>query len=443
VITMRKIKYFASELSPKMDGMRVRVAGWATRIRDLGNIVFIRVRDREGEFQIICKKGEVDDSLLKLAKKITPASAIIAEGILRIAKNKEGFEIVPEKLYGNIADSPLPIDIFQETTELDKRIDYRTLDLRILKHNAIFRIKSIIANAFREYLLKNGFVEIHTPAIGLYVAEGGANVFEVKYFDKKAYLRQSPQIYKQLMTGALEKVFEVGPAFRAEPSYTIRHLTEFISLDVEMAWIRDIEDLLDLLEDILIYIFKRLDESGRKFFNILGVEPPKIPKKPFPVMSYREALMILNNAGVRLEGKDIPQTGEKVLWKFAKENYNSDFLFITDYPWEIRPFYAMKYEKIDNRLGYTPTKSMDLLYRGMEIVTGGQREHRYDVLKRQIIEKGLRPEAFGYYLDMFRFGMPPHGGFAIGLDRLTMMILNLSNLREAVLYPRDPNRLEP
>ncbi|MHA1589844.1 MAG: aspartate--tRNA(Asn) ligase [Candidatus Njordarchaeales archaeon] len=438
---MRKLKYFSNEISPDMRGKRVRVAGWVIRIRDLGKIVFVRLRDREGELQVIFKKGEVSDDLIRLAKELNPASAIIVDGIIREANTAEGFEIVPQSVYVVPAEAPLPIDLFKETTELDKRIRYRTLDLRILRNAAIFKIRSLIVNSFREFLLSNNFVEIHTPVIALYVAEGGANVFQVDYFKRKAYLRQSPQLYKQLMAGALERVFEIGPAFRAEPSYTIRHLTEFTSLDVEMAWINDVEDLMDLLEDIVIYIIRKVRIEGQKIFELLGKDPPEIPEKPFPVMSYREAVMLLKQAQIPLEGKEIPHTGEKYLGEIIKKRTGSDFFFITDFPWEIRPFYTMKYEI--NTGDEIVTKSIDLIYKGMEIATGSQREHRYEILVKQMREKGLDPERFGYYLKAFKYGMPPHGGFAIGLDRLTMLILDLKNVREAVLFPRDPETLEP
>ncbi|MHA1616060.1 MAG: aspartate--tRNA(Asn) ligase [Candidatus Njordarchaeales archaeon] len=438
---MRKIKYFTSEISPDMEGRKVRIAGWVIRVRDLGKIVFVRIRDREGEAQIIFKKGLVDDDLITLAKNLNPASSIIVDGIVKKADTPEGFEILPETIYVIPSDAPLPVDLFQETTELDKRIRYRTLDLRILRNAGIFKLRSLLVNAFREFLLNNGFVEIHTPVIALYVAEGGANVFQVDYFGRKAYLRQSPQLYKQLMAGALERVFEIGPAFRAEPSYTIRHLTEFTSLDVEMAWIEGVEDLLDLLEDLMIYIIRKVRYEGRKIFEALEKELPDIPEKPFPVMSYKEATLLLKQAGIPLEGKEIPHTGEKYLGEVIKKKTGSDFFFITDFPWDIRPFYTMKYEILGNN--EIVTKSMDLLYKGMEIATGSQREHRYDVLVKQMREKGLNPERFGYYLKAFKYGMPPHGGFAIGLDRLTMLMLDLKNVREAVLFPRDPETLEP
>jgi len=438
---MTTIKTFIKDITPELHGQKVRTAGWVVRIRDVGKIIFVRIRDREGECQIIFKKGEAPDSLFQIAKELTPLSAVIVEGYVRRAQSKDGFEIVPEKLQISQAATPLPVDIFKETTELDKRIKYRTLDLRTPKSVAIFKMKSLVANAYREYLLSEGFVEIHTPVIGIYVAEGGANVFEVSYFDKKAYLRQSPQLYKQMMAGALERVFEVGPAFRAEPSHTVRHLTEFISMDAEVAWIRDHFDLMRILENLLEYIIKKVRDDGNELFNILNVEPPKVPHKPFPKIEYEKAVEILLENNIPLEGKDIPPKGEILLWEYSKEKYGNDFIFITDYPWSIRPFYAMKYD--EDTSDDPKTKSMDLIFRGLEIVTGGQREHRYEKLRQQISEKGLNPDNFGYYLEIFKYGMPPHGGWGLGLDRLVMKILDLNNVREAVLYPRDPETLEP
>ena len=439
---MRKLKYFASEISPQMEGMLVRVAGWVVKVREIGKIVFIILRDREGELQVIFKKNEVPDELFEMAKNITIMSAMIVDGKVRKAATKKGFEIVPLRVEVIPSDTPLPIDIFQETTELNKRINYRTLDMRIHKHAAIFRLRAIILDAFREIMKQYDFVEIQSPVIAVYVAEGGANVFRVNYFDRAAYLRQSPQLYKQLMAGAFERVFEIGPAFRAEPSYTIRHLTEFISLDVELAWISGVEDLLDLLEDIMIHIIAKVRNEGKRYLDILGVEPPKIPDKPFPVISHKEATLLLKKAKIPLEGKEIPHTGEQYLGKYIKEKYDTDLFFITDFPWDVRPFYTMKYDT-PTPSGEIVTKSVDLIYKGMEIATGSQREHRYNVLLNQIKEKGLNPKVFGYYLEAFRYGMPPHGGFALGLDRITMLMLDLNNVREAVLFPRDPERLAP
>ncbi len=437
---MKKIKWFAKELSPNMDGERVRVAGWVVRTRDLGKIVFVIVRDSTGEFQLTFKKGVVSDELLNIAKKLTTASAIITEGVIRKAKTKFGFEIIPEKIEVNFSATPLPVDIIGATeTELSKRIKWRTLDLRRPKAVAIFKIRSLVVAAIREFFIKNNFVEIHTPSIGIYSAEGGADVFEVKYFDKKAYLRQSPQLYKQLLVGALEKVFEISPAWRAEPHWTTRHLCEFISVDAEIAWINGIDDVLDVLEDLIIYTLEKVRKEGKGCFETLGIEPPNVPSKPFPRVEYEDAVKLLKKAGIPLEGKEIPGKGEEWLGKHIKEKYGTDAFFIIHFPYEIRPFYTMKLEKN----GKTLTKSFDLIYRGLEIASGAQREHRYDVLKQQIVEKGLRPEAFGYYLEAFKYGMPPHGGFGLGLDRYTARILQIENIREVILYPRDPLTLEP
>lgn len=435
-----RIKHFAAELSPDMDGQRVRVAGWVVRVRDLGKICFVILRDSTGEVQLTFKKGVVPDNLLQLAKKLNLMSAVIAEGVVRKAKTKYGFEVIPEKVEVNPADSNLPIDVTGHTeTELSKRIKYRVLDLRRPHVAAIFRVRSVVVNAFREFLLSRGFVEIHTPCIGLYSAEGGANVFEVKYFDRRAYLRQSPQLYKQLMAACLERVFEVGPAWRAEPHWTTRHLCEFTSLDVEVAWIDGIEPLLDLVEDLLIYIIKKVRERARKEFELLGVPLPEVPNKPFPRLEYREAVRLLKQAGIRLEGKEIPASGEQWLAKYVEEKYGQEFFHITHFPYDVRPFYTMK-EVID---GEILTRSFDTIYRGCEIISGAQREHRYEVLRKQMLEKGLRPESFGYYLEAFKYGMPPHGGFGLGLDRLVQLLLRLPNVREAVLFPRDPMTLEP
>jgi len=436
VLDMVHIKDDIESLDKKI-GKEVRVCGWILRLRDLGKIVFWRVVDSTGETQVVFKRGEIPDEMFNKAKKATLMSAVIIKGTVRPAKTKGGKEIVPSEVTIIPADPVLPIDPINRTSTLAQRLNYRSIDLRDLKVNAIFHIRSLIAQAFREYLTSLGFVEIHTPAISLYSAEGGAEVFKVKYFDRTAYLRQSPQLYKQLAVAGLEKVFEIGPAFRAEKHWTIRHLCEFTSMDIEVAWIEDIEPLLELAEGVIKYIFEKLKKDGKKYFEILEQEVPSVPSTPFPIMTWKEAITLIKNKGIPMEGKDIPPAGERVLCEYAKKRFDSEFLWIVDWPFEVRPFYAMKYPNSEI------TQSMDLLYRGLEILTGGKREHRYEVLRNQMIEKGLHPEFFGYYLEAFKHGFPPHGGWAIGLDRITMQILNLDNIREATLFPRDPGRLEP
>ncbi len=418
-------------------GEKVRVCGWIKHVRDLGKIVFWRIVDSTGETQVIFKKGEPSEKFIEEAKKAPLMSAVIIKGVVREAKTKGGKEIIPTEIEIIPSDIILPIDPIGETSELALRLNYRTLDLRNEKVNAIFRIRSIIVDAFRSYFHKKNFVEIHTPAISLYSAEGGADVFEVKYFDKKAYLRQSPQLYKQLAVGGLERVFEIGPAFRAEKHWTIRHLCEFTSMDIEVAWIDDIESLLEYAEEVLEHIFRSLISKGKDLLELVGIKNLSVPERPFPIMTWKESMKIIKSNNIPIEGKDLPPAGERFLHKYVKNKYDSDFVWIVDWPFEVRPFYAMKYTNTDI------TKSMDLIYRGLEILTGGQREHRYDMLKSQISEKNLNPSKFGYYLDAFKYGFPPHGGWAIGLDRLIMQILGLKNVREAVLFPRDPERVEP
>ncbi len=418
-------------------GREVRVCGWVLRQRIVGKIIFWRIVDSTGETQVIFKRGEVPDDLFEKAKKVTLMSAVEIRGIVRPAKTKGGKEIIPKEVTIIPTDPILPIDPLNRTSTLSQRLNYRSIDLRDPKISSIFHIRSLIAQAFREYLLSQGFVEIHTPAISIYSAEGGADVFEVKYFDKTAYLRQSPQLYKQLAVSGLERVFEIGPAFRAEKHWTIRHLCEFTSMDIEVAWINDIQPLLELAEETIKYIFEKLRSEGKKYFDILEKEPPSVPTTPFPVMTWKEAIAIIKDRGIPMEGKDIPPAGERALYEYVKKRYDSEFLWIVDWPFEVRPFYAMKYPNSET------TQSMDLLYRGLEILTGGKREHRYEVLKKQMLQKGLRPDFFGYYLEAFKYGFPPHGGWAIGLDRLTMQVLQLDNIREVVLFPRDPGRLEP
>ncbi len=433
---MPYIKDFIADLDAKI-GKKARICGWIKHIRDLGKIVFWRVIDSTGEIQIIFKRGETPEDWILVAKKAPLMSAVIIEGTVREAKTKGGKEVVPESFELISSEPILPVDPIGQTSELATRLDYRTLDLRNLKVAAIFKLRSLIVQAFREYFTKQGFVEIHSPSISLYSAEGGADVFEVKYFDKKAYLRQSPQLYKQLAVGGLEKVFEIGPAFRAEKHWTIRHLCEFTSMDIEVAWIDGIEPLLEYAEEVLIYILRKLSTEGGHLLEEIGIKDISIPSKGFPKMTWSEAITLIKKEGIPIEGKDIPPAGERFLYRYVKEKYGTDFVWIIDWPFDIRPFYAMKHA--DNEL----TKSMDLLYKGLEILTGGQREHRYEVLKKQILAKGLRPSRFGYYLEAFKYGFPPHGGWAIGLDRLTMQILNLTNVREATLFPRDPERIEP
>jgi len=344
----------------------------------------------------------------------------------------------------SLADAVLPIDIFGKTeTEIDKRSDWRFIDLRKPENQLIFRVQTSVEQAMREYWLSQGFVEIHTPKIMGSPSEGGAELFTLEYFGQTASLAQSPQFYKQMaMAAGLERVFEIGPAFRADPSFTPRHATEFTSVDMEMSWIESHYDVMAFEEAWLSYILQSVkDKHGKEIRETFGVEI-LVPDVPFPKISMEQAQKVLRGKGYRpsedTKSGDIDPQGERLLCEYAKEEYGHEFIFVTDYAVEIRPFYHMRKE---NQRG--ETKSFDLLWKWMEITTGAQREHRYDVLLKQASEKGVSHESVQFYLDFFKYGCPPHGGFGFGLARLLAAMLNLKNIRDVVFLHRGPTRLIP
>ncbi|MEM2636999.1 MAG: aspartate--tRNA(Asn) ligase [Candidatus Korarchaeota archaeon] len=431
-------KVYLSELA-SMVGKKVFLGGWAEHTRDLGKIVFIIMRDRSGRIQLTLKKGECDPKFIEIAKELTPESAIICSGTVVKAPTEQGIEVKVDFLkVVSLAKTPLPVDMFAKTTKYDTLLDWRMLDLRRPERFAVFKIESTLISGFREYLDSHGFVEIFSPVINAMATEGGAEVFWLNYFKKGAFLRQSPQLHKQMTVGAFEKVYEIGPAFRAELHHTRRHLCEFTSVDVEMAWIHSEEDLMTLQENLIRHMFKKVAEECTRELALLNVEI-EIPTAPFPRISYPKAYEILAEKGKKLEfGTEVDHDAELALTEYVREKFGHDFYFLTKFPFAIRPPYHMK-DSDDPRL----TRSMDLIYRGLEITTGAQREHRYDIFVSQIHEKGLNPENFGKYLESFKYGIPPHGGFGLGISRLTQSLLRLENIRDAVLYPRDPERLEP
>lgn len=410
----------------------VMLKGWVHRIRKLGKIAFILLRDRSGIIQCVVNTKETDIKELKLE------SVIEVRGIAK--KNNENFEVQVTgiKLISKVEEE-LPIEINKEKVEanIDTILNHRVLSMRNEKINAVFRIEAEIAHGFSQYLQSQDFVEIFTPKITAEGAEGGTELFEVKYFDRKAYLAQSPQFYKQMMVAAgYERVFEVGHVYRAESHDTKRHLNEYVSMDLEMGFINDENDLIKLEIELLKYIFKNLKQKCKKEIELLEVEIPEI-KEELPIMKLQEAIKILREKYNKTDlTTDIDHEGEEIIGRFVKEKYNSDFVFLTHYSKEKRPMYTMPF-------GKELTHSFDLIFRGMEITTGGQRIHDYKMLKNNMIEKGLNPEAFKNYLDTFRFGMPPHGGLAIGLERITMKLLNLSNIRETTAFVRDKTRILP
>lgn len=416
-------------------GEKVLIKGWVHRIRKLKAITFVILRDRTGMVQCVLDNAFIDLGVLKLE------SVISIEGEVKEGNNTlNTYEVIIEKLdILSEVKEELPIEINKKELEvnLDTMLNHRVLSLRQEKKNAIFKIQGLVAQGFREFLIKEGFTEIFTPKIVAEGAEGGTEMFEVKYFENKAYLAQSPQFYKQMMVGAgYERVFEVGAVYRAEQHNTNRHLNEYISMDFEMAFIDSEEDVMRMEENLLKYILRKLEEEGLKYLKVLEVELPKI-EESIPRLRFSEALEILKNeyGKTDLEG-DLDPEGEKLIYKYAKENLGSEFLFLTHYPRRKRPMYTMP-------CGEEETYSFDLLFRGLEITTGGQRIHNYSMLIDNIRYKGLKPENYEGYTDTFKYGMPPHGGLAIGLERITAQLLSLANVRETSLFPRDRTRLTP
>jgi aspartyl-tRNA synthetase len=422
-------------------GERYVVAGWVDAVRVHGGVVFVVLRDRSGKMQLVVKKN-VAPKAWEVARDLSLESVVVAKGVLVESKAAlGGKEIQVEEMELIATADPLPIDISDPAkTVLAKRLDWRFLDLRNPRNQLIFLVKAEMARAAREWFISHGFVEIFTSKIVGSATEGGAEVFSIVYFDKPAFLAQSPQLYKQMgVIAGFERVFEIGPAFRAEPHHTTRHLTEYTSVDFEMGFIDSYEQVMDVVEAV---VKTMIDAALRKYGSLIREYFPEaldaVPKT-VPRITMREAYRLLEQAGLRVEyGDDLGSEGERKLGEIVEKEYGSSMVFVTEYPWRIRPFYTMR--KPDEPEW---TLSFDLLLRGLEVATGGQREHRYEILLKQVREKGLNPESFKWYLDMFRYGAPPHGGSGIGLERVVMQTLGLRNIREARLTPRDPERLVP
>ncbi|CEO29299.1 aspartate--tRNA(Asn) ligase [Paraclostridium sordellii] len=413
----------------------VNIKGWIHRVRKLKSITFLILRDRTGLVQCVLENNLIDANSLKLE------SVVSINGEVRESKNNlNPFEISVESInIINLCKEELPIEINQNNLEvnLDTMLNNRVLSLRHEKINSIFKIQNLIVEGFKEFLRKEDFTEIFTPKLVAQGAEGGSDVFEVKYFENKAYLAQSPQFYKQMMVGAgFERVFEVGHVYRAEQHDTNRHLNEYISMDLEMGFIENEEELMDLEENLLKYILNKLAKEGEKYLKLINANIPKINGK-IPRMKLSEAINILekhyNKKG--LDG-DLDPEGEKLICKYAKENLGCEFIFLTHYPRKKRPMYTMP-------CGEHETHSFDLLFRGIEITTGGQRIHDYDMLIKNMEYKNLNPNNYESYTETFKYGMPAHGGLAIGLERITSKLLDLENVREATLITRDRHRLLP
>jgi nondiscriminating aspartyl-tRNA synthetase len=416
-------------------GNQVIIQGWLHKVKKLGKIAFVYLRDRSGVVQCVVNTKEIDIKGIRLESVIEITGEVIKSG-----SKTEEFEIQVTSLKVlNKVNHELPMEINKENIEasLDVMIHNRVLSFRNKKVAAIFKIQECISKSFAEFLREEGFKEIFTPKIVKEGTEGGTELFEVKYFNEKAYLAQSPQFYKQMMVSSgFERVFEIGHVYRAESHDTKRHINEFISLDLEMGFINDEYELMELEEKLIRYMIKNIKEECTEEVELLQVNLPIIGEE-IPKMKLSEAIEILKMQYNKINlDKDIDTEGEKLISEYVKEKYKSDFVFLTHYPQEKRPMYTMP-------AGNGETKSFDLIFRGLEITTGGQRIHCYELLKEKMIEKGLNPENFEGYLSAFKYGMPPHGGLAIGLERITASFLGIENVREATMFTRDKNRLIP
>ena len=417
-------------------GQRVKLAGWLHALRRLGGLNFLVLRDGFGTFQAVLDDVSILDgcqveSVIELQGTVTrepqaPGGVELRECSVHV--------LVP------IAEAPpLTINKRELKANLDVFLDHAPIGLRHPARRALFRVQAGLMAAFRAYLTSQGFTEVQTPKLVGSATESGANVFAVDYFGKKAYLAQSPQFYKQLMVGVFERVFEVGPVFRAEPHATVRHLNEYVSLDLEMGFIEDHHDVMIVLTHVIEAMLEHARQHHAADLALVGADLPAVPQR-IPEIDFREAqALIAQHAGWDPRGEpDLAPADEKWLGDYARDKLGSDFLFVTGYPTDKRPFYTMPAAH-----DASVTNGFDLLFRGTELVTGGQRIHSYPQLVQAAQAKGIAPESIAGYLEAFRYGMPPHGGCAIGLERFVMLMTGLTNLREASLFPRDIHRLSP
>ena len=420
------------------EGTTIILEGAVHSIRDMGEIAFVILRKREGLIQTVWEEGKTDMEL----SEIREGDYIHVTGQIkdeeRAPHGKEVRLSTIRHLSHVSCPLPLPIDKWKLNTSLEAKLDRRSLSLRNIRERARFRIQEGIVRGFRDFLYEQGFTEIHTPKIGAKSAEGGANMFRLSYFHRPAVLQQSPQLYKQMMVGVFDRVFETGPVFRAEKHNTRRHLNEYTSLDFEMGYIHSFLDICAMETGFLQYTMNLLEKEYNKELKLLNITLPDVEKIPY--VRFDEAKRLVSekyNRKIR-NPFDLEPEEEELIGKYFKEEYNADFVFVTHYPSKKRPFYAMD-DPEDTRY----TLSFDLLYHGLEITTGGQRIHDLSMLEEKIQAKGMTEEGLEQYLDAFRFGMPPHGGLGIGLERLTMQLLGEDNVRESCLFPREMSRLEP
>ena len=431
-------------------GQQVKIQGFVENLRDGKSMAFLVIKDITGVMQVTVEK-EKAPQVAEVVSQLTLDSVVtvIGQAVENEYVKLGGIEVLPEEIRIESLAEALPINRKEipatkkrkavERSSIDQRIDYRWVDLRTEENQMLFKVQTCLVAAMREFLLQRNFNEIHTPKLIGAASESGSEVFEVKYFDRNAYLAQSPQFYKQMaMASGLERIFEVGPVFRAEKSFTSKHTTEFTGFDLEFSYIESFRDVMKMEEELLTYALSVVKEKyGEDIERLFGL-PLIVPTTPFPVVTLRELYDGLEKdfgyVVDESEKGDLTTEAEKLSFEWVKKHYDHEFLFVTDYSAEKRAFYHMRDEN-------GVPQGYDLIWRGVEITTGAQREHRYDVLKKQAEEKGLA-EDVKFYLEFFRYGCPPHGGFGLGVDRLTMLLLGMG-IKEVMFLFRGPNRLTP
>jgi len=414
-------------------GQNVSISGRVLNTRKLGGIIFAVIQDYSGVTQTVWEKGfepQVGD-------------AVIIEGTVRADERAlGGVEIGGEKatiVSKNIEELPYDFGSKDLNLQLTTLLDLRTTSLRHPKAQAVFKLYDLLLESYEKTMREEGFTEVKTPKILEAASEGGANFFKIKYFDKDAYLAQSPQLYKQIMVGVFERVFEIGTVFRAEPHFTTRHVNEYVSLDAEMGFIESFQDVMAELNKVIKNVFEHIKTQGEAYLKLYNVEAPIVPDK-IPAIKLADLRKLVKEKYDYTipENTDIDPEGERLACRWAKEEHDSDFVFVTNYFWKDKPFYTMPSDLEQNE-----TEGFDLLFKGVEIVTGSQRIHDYEKLMDNMKAKGVKPEGLEFYLNTFKYAMPPHGGWGWGSERTVQLILGLSSVKEAVLFPRDVKRLSP
>ena len=414
------------------------ICGFIERVRDQKSVQFIIVKDLYGSIQVTVDKAS-QENLLPITAQLSVGSYVTITG--NVVENSfvklGGKEIVPSEILIESIAQTIPIE---SDSNIDQKLDYRWIDLRQPKNALMMRVQTLLTKSLRDFMLERDFVEMHSPKIISQPSESGSDLFTLDYFGEKAYLTQSPQFYKQMaISSGLEKIFEIAPVFRAEKSFTSRHATEFTGVDIEMANVKDVEEVMTFQEEMLTYALTKVKETfGEEIQKLFGVEVV-IPKLPFPRIKMKNAIEILQDLDFDIEyGEDFSTEHEKALGEYLVKKNGHEFYFVTEYPADFRAFYHMRDEKNPN-----VAKGYDLYWKGMEITTGAIREHRYDKLVEQALEKGNSKEKLDFYLDFFKYGCPPHGGFGIGLDRLTMLLLGIPSIKESMFIFRGPTRIKP